>query len=49
MMYTHENGVHTCEPVNRVRNALLWMDCTCVNGTGETYICVRIYETRAHL
>ena len=35
MRHTHENEVCTCEPVNRVRsylrNALLWMDCTCAH------------------
>ena len=35
MRHTHENEVCTCEPVNRVRsclrNALLWMECTCVH------------------
>ena len=35
MRHTPENEVCTCEPVNRVRsylrNALLWMDCTCVH------------------
>ena len=50
MRHTHENEVYTCEPVNRVgsclRNALLCMECTCVNGT---YKCVRICKTRAHL
>ena len=53
MRHTHENELCTCEPVNRVRsylrNALLWIVCTCVNGTGETYKCVRICKTRAHL
>ena len=53
MRHTHENEVCTCEPVNRLRsclrNAHLWMECTCVNGTGETYTCVRICKTRAHL
>ena len=53
MRYTDENEVCTCEPANRVRscsrNALLWMECMCVNGTGETNKCVRICETRAHL
>ena len=53
MRHTHGNEVCTCEPVNRVRsylrNALLWMECTCVNGTGETYKCVCICKTRAHL
>ena len=53
MRHIHENEVCTCEPVNRVRsclqNLLLWMECTCVNGTGETYKCVRICKTPAHL
>ena len=53
MRHTHVNEVCTCELVNRVRsclrNALLWMECTCVNGTGETYTCVLIFKTRAHL
>ena len=53
MRHIHDNEVCTCEPVNRVRsclrNALLWMECTCVNGTGKTYKCVLICKTRAHL
>ena len=53
MRHSHENEMSTCEPVNKVRsclrNALLWMEGTCVNGTGETYKCVRICKTRAHL
>ena len=53
MRHTHENEVCSCEPVNRVRsclqNAFSWMQCTCVNGTGETYKCVRICKTRARL
>ena len=53
LRHTPENEVCTCEPVNRVRsclrNALLWISSTCVNGTGETYKCVHICKTRAHL
>ena len=53
MRRTHKKEVCTCEPLNRVRSrlriAILWMECTCVNGTGETYKCVRICKTRTHL
>ena len=52
MRHTHTNEVCTCEPVNRVqsclRNALLWMECTCVSGTGRPTR-VRIRKTHSHL
>ena len=53
MRHTHENEMCTYENLNRVRsclrNALLWMRCTYLNGIGEIYKCVRICKTPAHL
>ena len=51
MRHTHENEVCTCEPVNRVRsclrNALFWMECTCVNEqVRPTNVCASVKHVR---